>query len=90
MADSEHKLLLLSGSKHDGEFVEKDKKRNTVICKMCKKVCMYTGSTTIQLFIFETNTQKNMHAAMLERQQNSEGLKVSSMKSGSAACTETI
>lgn len=53
MANSQCELLPLPGSKSmiwgffgfpakDGQFVEKDKKkRKEVICKMCKKICLY-------------------------------------------------
>ena len=58
MANNEHELLSLPGSKSaiwayfgflakEGKFVEKDKrKRNAVFCKTCKSEFVYTGSTT--------------------------------------------
>ena len=86
MADSEHELLPLPGSNStiwtyfrflakEGKFVEKDKrKRNTVICKTCKREFVYTESTT-NLIVDLRNHHTKEYAMMLERQQNSEGLK---------------
>ena len=96
MADSEHELLPLPGSKSaiwayfgflakEGKFVEKDKrKRNAVICKTCKREFVYTGSTT-NLIVHLRNHHTKEYATMLERQQNSEGLKEPSKTKSSGA-----
>ena len=96
MADSEHELLPLPGSKStiwayfgflakEGKFVEKDKrKRNAVICKTCKREFVYTRNTT-NLIVHLRNHHTKEYATMLERQQNSEGLKEPSKTKSSSA-----
>ena len=96
MADSEHELLALPGSKSmiwayfgflakEGRFAEKDKrKRNAVICKTCKRGFVYTGSTT-NLIVHLQNHHMKEYATMLERQQNSERLKEPSKTNSSSA-----
>ena len=92
MADSEHELLPLPGSKSmfwgfsgfpakDGQFIEKDKKkRKEVICKTCKREFAYTRSTTNLISHLRNNHTKEYTTMLQQSSDTSEGSKEPSSK----------
>ena len=100
MATSESELLTLEGAisgiwrffgfpAKDGQFVEKNKKRNEVTCKLCFQVLKYASSTTNMRFHLQTHHHRE-YTAMESQERARPASSGNSTSAGSSRMQPTI
>ena len=100
MATSKTELLPLEGAISEiwrflasrrkiGQFVEKDKKRNEVTCKLCFQVLKYASNTTNMRFHLQTHHHRE-YAAMESQERARPASSGSSTSAGSSHMQPTL